>query len=141
VTGGYVDDGRQGTSKIKEGMRFNGDTRKLEYREEWKEEDIKAGETTLKRMSKVCQEVMNSINPDLEFTVETHEDYEDGMLPTLDFKIEVVKGQITHTYFEKPMRNQLVLMERTAMAESQKYQILFNELICRLSQVSKEMGK
>lgn len=84
---------------------------------------------------------MNAINPDLQFTVETGEDYQDGWLPTLDFKIKVIDGQIVHTYFEKPMKSQLVLMERTAMGEQQKYQILSNELIRRLSKISPKIWK
>ena len=79
TNGGYVDVTRQGTSKIKEGVRFDKEKGSLEFREEWREEDCQAGKSTLKRMSTVCQEAMNSIDPDLEFTVETQEDFEDGM--------------------------------------------------------------
>ena len=138
---GYVDDGRQGTSKMKEGTRFNKEKKKFEAKEEWKEEDRMLGETTLTRMSRVCREAMNGINDDLKFTTETSEDYKDGKLPTLDFAAEVNRGIISHTYYEKPMKTQLVLMARSAMGQSQKYQIMSNELIRRLEKVSEGMPR
>ena len=45
---------------------------------------------------------------------------------------------MNHTYFEKPMKNQILLMKRSAMATSQKYTILANELTRRLSNCSLE---
>jgi hypothetical protein len=85
---------------------------------------------------------MNSVNPDLQFTVETAEDFEDGRLPTLDFDMWVDEGGvIKHSYFEKPMKTQLVLMKRSAMSENQKIDILSNELIRRLSNVGQGIEK
>ena len=85
---------------------------------------------------------MNSVNPDLQFTVETAEDFEDGRLPKLDFDMWVEEGGvIKHSYFEKPMKTQLVLMKRSAMSENQKIDILSNELIRRLSNVGQGIEK
>ena len=81
---GYVDDGRQITDKMKLGTRFNQDERKFEITEEWRLEDEKNGESHHKRMSRECLKAMNSINPDLKFTVEIPEDFIDGRIPTLD---------------------------------------------------------
>jgi hypothetical protein len=51
------------------------------------EEDDKEDLTDLKRMGNVCLVAMNSINKDLKFTIETEEDYENRMVPTLDFEV------------------------------------------------------
>ena len=85
-------------------------------------------------MARICEPAQNSINPDLKFTTEISEDFPDSKLPTLDFKEWLLQnGHIMHTYFEKPMKNQVLLMKRSAMASKQKYQILSNELTRRLS--------
>ena len=78
-------------------------------------------------MARVCQPAMDSINPDLKFTTEIEEDFQDNKLPTLDFKAWLLaNGHILHTYFEKPMKNQVLLMKRSAMATKQKLTILSN---------------
>ena len=85
-------------------------------------------------MSRQCHPAMEAINPDLKFTVEIQEEYEDNKMPTLDFKSWLLRnGHLLHTYYEKPMKNQLLLMKRSAMATRQKYTILANELTRRLS--------
>ena len=139
---GYVDDGRQGTGKLEMGMRFIEKEMEFKFRDEWRQEDEErreAGESTVKRMSKQCQLAMNAINPDLQFTVETPEDFENGREATLDFSIWLEKNRILHSYFEKEMKTPLVLMQRTAMGEQQKYSILSNELIRRLSNISQDL--
>ena len=121
---GYVDDGRQGTGKLEMGMRFIEKEMEFKFRDEWRQEDEErreAGESTVKRMSKQCQLAMNAINPDL------------------DFSIWMEKNRILHSYFEKEMKTPLVPMQRTAMGEQQKYSILSNELIRRLSNISQDL--
>ena len=45
---------------------------------------------------------------------------------------------MNHTYFEKDMRSQLVIPEKSAMAMSQKISILSNDLVRRLSNINIE---
>ena len=45
---------------------------------------------------------------------------------------------INHTYYENEMRTQLLIPERSAMATTQKMNILSNELIRRLSNINIE---
>ena len=79
---------------------------------------------------------MNSVNPDLKFTVECAEDFKENRLPTLDLYVWVDDdGILRFSYFEKPMKTQLVLMRRSAMGETQRMDILSNELVRRLSNV------
>ena len=46
-----------------------------------------------------------------------------------------------HSYFEKSMKNQYTIMQRTAMSEQQKMSILGNELVRRLSNIHREVVK
>ena len=113
--GNYVDDVRQGTNLIPKGYRFK--SLQLEFSIEWQEQDEQEGLSDLKRMSNVCREVMNSINPDLQFTTETEEDFANKRLQTLDFETWCNEdGLISHSFFEKRMQTPLVTMERSAMA-------------------------
>ena len=64
-----MDDGRQVTTGIRKGIRFEEKTGKFEERENWKKEDDEAKETTMIRMKRECLKAMNFINPDLKFTV------------------------------------------------------------------------
>ena len=51
----------------------------------------------------------------------------------------MVDGILFHTYFEKAMKNQLTVMQRSAMSEHQRMAILSNELVRRLSNIHREV--
>ena len=138
ILAGYVDDGRQLTSILDPGMIYVDENKKFEYKDEWKQEDevLKSkGETTNQRMARVCKDAMKSMNPDLTFTTESQEDFPTERLPTLDFEMWLENNIIKHSYFQKAMKTPFVIMERSGMARHQKYQILSNELIRRLSNI------
>ena len=55
-------------------------------------------------MARICLEAANTINKDLEFTMEIPEDFENGRIPTLDTDWwQMGDYQINHGYFEKAM--------------------------------------
>ena len=138
----YVDDIRKACSLLKMGTRFEPEMKIFTWNREWEEEDRllkEQGETKDARMARVCQPAMDSIIPDLKFTTEIEEDFQDKKLPTLDFKAWLLaNGHILHTYFEKTMKNKVLLMKRSAMATKQKFTILSNELTRRLSNCDRE---
>ena len=89
-------------------------------------------------MARVCLVAMNSINPDLQFTVESQEDFPKERLPTLNFEIWMKDNKISHSYFQKPTKTPLVLKARTAMSFQQVMAILGNEGNRRLSNILKD---
>ena len=91
------------------------------------------GESADERMKRVCLPVMNCVNADLNFTAETAEEFPSGRLPTLDFELWLKDGKIENNYFQKSMKIDYIVMERSAMGRQQKLSILSNELIRRLS--------
>ena len=139
---GYVDDGRQFSTCLPLGNRYDKDTRKFQFSEEALQEDTRHknnGESTNQRMGRICLVAMNSINSDLEFTIETPEDFPEEKLPTLDFKIwQEPDKTINHCYYQKEVKTPFVIMARSGMATQQKLQILSNELTRRLSNVNQE---
>ena len=139
---GYVDDGRQGTSTLPIGYRYNIEKKEFEYNKEYEMEDKRKrmeGESDNQRMARICLDVMNSINPDLCFTVECQEEYQNERLPTLDFNIwQEEEGTLNHSYFQKGMKTPLLISARSGMGGQQKIQILANELTRRIYNINKD---
>ena len=83
----YVDDGRSLQRKLFLGERYVTEEKRIRYRETWELEDreneVTHEEITRREMFKA----MNSVNPDLSFTMELVTDFEEKRLPTLSFSI------------------------------------------------------
>ena len=140
----YVDDGRQLTSLLEKGMRYVKEKEEYSWSQEAEEEDLeleKKGESRAAFMARLCLPLMNDINPDLTFTAEVADDFEDQKLPTLDTKLWMRQdGTLVHSYFEKEMRTQILLEKDSAMSVRQKFCILGNELTRRLYNLDQNMG-
>ena len=80
----YVDDFRALLAALRPGLRWEPQSKRLEYRDEWRDEDLKSEMSTTRRSATVLKEVMESINPDIKFVMELEEDFPDLKLPTLD---------------------------------------------------------
>ena len=83
---------------------------------------------------------MNSINSDLVFTTETERDFMNKRLPTLGFEIWSEKNGLRHSFFEKPMRSQILTMERSSQSERSKFSILVNELNRRFEMLDEDIS-
>ena len=138
----YVDDGRQVTSLLDRGMRYNKETKEFTWTAEAEEEDREKeenGEDDDMFMARLCLPVMNSINEDLTFTAEVAGDFPTKKLPTLDFNLWMKEDlSLSHSYFEKEMKSQILLEKESAMGMKQKYCINANELTRRLYVVDEE---
>ena len=148
----YVDDGRLVLTYVEKGAIYNPMSKKIEYTEDQKKIDTdkeREGETVDQRIKRLIIPIMNDINKDLEWTVELEEDFKDDILegrekgvkrgiPTLDFEVywEDKEDRFNYRYFEKKMRNPVVIQKRSAMDRTQKIGILSQELIRRLNNVS-----
>ena len=96
-------------------------------------------ESSNARMVRVCLPAINQVKTDLVFTAEIPEDFQDSKLPTLDFFLWLDRnGLLNHSYFQKSMKTPLVIMEKSAMSQQQRYSILANEMIRRLSNTNQE---
>ena len=129
-----MDDSRAFVSSMKKGTLFDGE--KLcwtEEAEEQKDAETTSEDVTFREMGKA----LNSISPNLKFTLERQSDFEDEWLPTLDFKIkrDTTNNRFTHSFYEKPMNTKWVVPFKFAMDPSSNRQILSNDLVRRLSRV------
>ena len=133
---GYVDDGRQISTTVRKGTGFrNGEFKHSEDDEQEDERLKEQDESENQMMARVLKPAMNSINPDLRFTTECQEDFEHERLLTLDFEMWLTETGVKHSYFQKPMKTPLVLMERSGMSYQQKFQILSKERNRRMSNI------
>ena len=85
LLGGYVDDGRQGSTVLRRGMLFDVTRKEFIYSEEQKMIDDAEFEPHSKRMARIYLPAKNSVNPSLKFTTECPEDFPRNRLPTLVF--------------------------------------------------------
>ena len=140
---GYVDDVRNRSTSLRFGTRWNVEEKKWTWSQEDKDEDkrmkYKMKESTNQRMARLCLPAINSVNPNLVFTVEIPEEFKGSKLPTLDFLLWLEKnGVLNHSYFQKLMKTPFVIMQNSAMSDKQRSSILANELIRRLSNTNHE---
>ena len=128
LRGIYVDDGRNVISKLRSNMRFNVEKKVFDIDKKWSKDDEKNGISVEERTVLELNKIMNCINDDLKFTTELETDFDNGRLPTLSFEMWSEKAGIKHSYYEKPMRSQILTHKRSSQAEKSKYSILVNEL-------------
>ena len=78
----------------------------IEFRQEWKEQDEIENLSDLKKIGNVCKEIMDGINPDLRFTVESEEDFPNRRLQTVDFETwATLDGMFSQSLFERKNAN------------------------------------
>ena len=132
MKGLYVDDGRDLIEMLRLGTRFDSKLKRFVHNRGWENLDIVNGVSRKELTKSQVLIAMNSINEDLKFTLETSEDFSDIRLPTLSFALLEEWWGINHSYYEKPVRSQVLLMEKSAMGSQAKYAILTNELRRRM---------
>ena len=89
---------------------------------------------------------MESINPDLKFTIELEADFQDKKLPTLDTNIWFSRPEsgapiVQYEFFEKSMNSKFCILEKSAMAYESKLSILSNEVVRRLLNTSETVSQ
>ena len=82
---------------------------------------------------------MNSIIYFLNLTIEIEDDFEEKKLPTLDVKIWYQENKVMHEHFEKEMKTNLVLEQRSALNENTKVSSLSHEVVRLLLNCSEEL--
>ena len=157
LDGFYVDDVRLVTSILEKGMRWQVKEKKFGKKDGWEIEDEKEDISDERRTAIELQNAMNSIFPNIQFTIEIPEDFPEGKLPTLDFKCwqekerenetsskeqtwqetEITsRSRILYSFFEKNMNSPFCILEKSALPESTKFSSLSQDLIRRMLHTS-----
>ena len=91
----------------------------------------------------VIQELAQSINPMIKLTTETPCNFKNGKIPILDIKVEVNSKEnniIDFEFYQKPTKNQRVILASSALSHSKKRTILTQECLRRLRNTKVELG-
>jgi hypothetical protein len=135
--GRYVDDDRVYMYPVRAGWRW--EDGRLWFKKEWEEDDSLLSPT--ERTKRVVYGSMQGLTKCLAFTAETSEDFADGWLPTLDFKIRVnSKNIIEYSFYEKPTASNRCLQADTALNHNCLIRSLSNEVMRRLDSFSSSVG-
>ena len=89
-----MDDIRAAMRALREGTDFCQECKQFTFTKTKEEEDRSSKETDTERTARVMKKVFNSIERDLAFTVETQDEYENNMLPTLDTNLSMVELEL-----------------------------------------------
>ena len=141
LSGIYVDDGRSLHRKLKWGERFDKENWKFTWNKETEECDKKEMKDRNELTRQEVLKAMNVVSNDIEFTMELSSDFSDKRLPTLSFSLWEGESSLEHSYFEKEMRNQTLLVERTSMSRQSIMAIMSNELVRRLDVLDENLEK
>ena len=99
-------------------------------------------ERTMKRL----KQIVNSIHRSIRGTVDFPYKHENGCMPILDTEQwidnvqvgDVIKPQILHSHYPKPMASKYVCLKDSAMLHQNKMNILINDLIRIMQNVSSQ---
>ena len=111
----------------------------LYWCKDWKAEDLASGETKEDRTTRIILDSMNAPMEFLVFTKESANDFENRKLPTLDIEIWIDKLRIWYRFYQKPMSNNIVIQEKSALSEMVKSSSLTEEIFRRLKNTRREL--
>ena len=133
----YMDDINGVFNVIKPGTELKGD--KLIVNEERIESDKEIDDE--ERTMELIKNVANSIDSMIKMTVDFPENYEDRKVPMLDVQLWLnteENPKIYYIFYQKPMRNRLMLLKNSLMSQNQKLSILTQGVFRRIHNTKPE---
>ena len=92
----------------------------------------------------IIQEVAQSIDDIVKFTVDLPSKHENGKIAILDIEAKINKdkgNRIEYEFYEKPSKNKRVILENSALPFKQKRTILTQECLRRLRNTMVDLGE
>ena len=90
---------------------------------------------------RILQEIANSIDNMIQFTVDHPSKHQDNKLPVLDLKVSVnTSNVVDYEFYEKPTKNPHVVLASSALGMRQKRNIFVSEALRRLRNTSQGLG-
>ena len=110
-------------------------------------DDLKKVQDECKTDTKITMEVLqtiaNEIDAMLTFTIDTPCNYSNGKMPVLDVEVcinEKECNRIDYEFYEKPTKNQKVILSDSALSAASKRTILTQECLRRMRNTKIELG-
>ena len=120
----YVDDQVIVMRAIGRGWKYEKD--KLIYDKSLELNDMR---TDTERTSQIVAQIANSIDSNIQCTIETCEMNSDGRLPVLDMKLWIENNRIVHSFYKKKVSSPFTILKRSAISENIKKSTIFQECI------------
>ena len=143
LAGFYVDDVRLVTPQIPPGVRWSKEAHQFQFNTHWMEEDLDSNTPAGERTSLQLLQVMNSLAPDLTFTLELPRDFSSGRIPTLDsewwLELEGDTQSLKYSFYQKPTACPYLVLENSAWSWKNKHCTLAQELVRRSSNMSESL--
>ena len=147
----YVDDVNLLVKALEMGWRWTG--QKLEWKEEWRNEDLESNMMSDVRTMKELRKMSDSILDFVQFEEVSASQCPGGKVPMLDFQLwkeeqkvkvegkgEILKTSIKFEFYEKKVACNTVIMESSAMPKRTKISTLSQEIIRRMKNTSRNIS-
>jgi hypothetical protein len=126
----YVDDIDICCQMIRLGTKYrNG---KLEWREEWKQEDVQIGMKPDRLAMDILQDIGDTIYNFVKLTSDCPSDNVSKYVPILDLQCSIVNNRILHKFYEKPINTRYCILEKSAVGNRTKFTTLVQETVRRM---------
>ena len=131
----YVDDTVIGLKGIHYGWYYC-TTRKKMIFDQSRTQTLSEDQHTFQQL----QAVANSLDKDIQMTIDTPSSNGEGRLPVLDLELWIEQDQIKHTFYQKPMSSPYQIHFRSALARKSKRETLLQEGIRRLRNMGPDVS-
>ena len=123
----YVDDTANGARELAPGMRWGEEEGYMIFLPHMVEEDKEVA-SDIRTMREVVR-MGNSIDPTIQLTGDCPSLNESGKMPLLDTQVWVAGNKVMYEHYRKPMANDLLMMEMSAMPAGMKRTVLTQEVV------------
>ena len=123
----YVDDTANGTKALAPGMRWGEDERSMVFLPHLVEEDreVEADFRTMREVVKMG----NSLDKTIQLTGDCPSANMNGKMPLLNLQVWVEDNKVLYENYRKPVANELLMLEMSAMPAGMKRTVLTQEVI------------
>ena len=149
IYGRFKDDCNILSDPLPKGAWFDSNNCELQYmnvslknEKIFEEKEIFQSQSDEENTMRILQEIANSIDSMIEFTVDHPSKHHDNKLPVLDLKVSVnTSNVVDFEFYEKPTKNPHVILASSALGKQQKRNIFVSEALRRLRNTSKRLGE
>jgi hypothetical protein len=135
--GRYVDDVNHVYRILPDGSEYNSVTKKIEVNPDKMitDRNREKDEVTFE----VIQNIVNSVDKDIQMTGDVPSQNLDKMVPVLDMGMYMADNRVVYTFYSKPMATRYLIPERSAHPNRIKRSTLIQEGVRRLLNVSPDL--
>ena len=123
----YVDDTANGTKALAPGLRWGEEEKSMVYLPHLVEEEREV-EADIRTMREVVK-MGSSLDTTIQLTGDCPSANENGKMPLLNLEVWVDNNKLMYENYRKPMSNQLLMLEMSAMPAGMKRTVLTQEVV------------